>query len=70
MVRIVSQSVGVNTDGRHKVLGIEIGTSEAETILNEFLRKRTGRGLRGVKAIVPDAHKSIEPAVSKVLSAN
>ncbi len=46
--RIVSVAViiaiGVNTDGRREVLGMEIGTSEAEPIWTEFLRKLTRRG--------------------------
>jgi hypothetical protein len=32
-------AIGVNTDGRREVLGLEIGTSEAEPIWTEFLRK-------------------------------
>jgi putative transposase len=59
--RIVSVAViiavGVNTDGRREVLGMEIGTSEAEPIWTEFLRKLTRRGLRGVKLVVSDAHE-------------
>ena len=43
--RIVSVAiiiaVGVNSDGRREVLGMEIGTSEAEPIWTEFLRKLT-----------------------------
>ena len=50
--RIISvaaiMAVGVNADGRHEVLGMEIGTSEAEAIWTEFLRQLTRRGLRGV----------------------
>ncbi len=71
--RIVSVAViiavGVNTDGRREVLGMEIGTSEAEAIWTEFLRKLTRRGLRGVKLVVSDAHEGIKAAVSKVLCA-
>ena len=71
--RIVSVAViiaiGVNTDGRREVLGLEIGTSEAEPIWTEFLRKLTRRGLRGVKLVISDAHEGIKPAVSKVLTA-
>ena len=71
--RIVSVAViiavGVNTDGRREVLGMEVGTSEAEAIWSEFLRKLTRRGLRGVKLAVSDAHEGIKAAVSKVLSA-
>ncbi len=71
--RIVSVAViiavGVNTDGRREVLGMEIGTSEAEAIWTEFLRKLIRRGLRGVKLVVSDAHEGLKAAVTKVLSA-
>ena len=56
-------------NGYREVLGMEIGTSEAEAIWTEFLRKLTRRGLRGVKLVVSDAHEGIKAAVSKVLSA-
>lgn len=71
--RIVSVAVivavGVNSDGRREVLGLEIGTSEAEPISTEFLRKLTRRGLRGVKLVVSDSHEGLKAAVSKVLCA-
>ena len=71
--RIVSVAViiaiGVNGDGRREVLGMEVGTSEAEPIWTEFLRKLTRRGLRGVKLVVSDAHEGIKAAVTKVLCA-
>ncbi len=71
--RIVSvaaiMAVGVNADGRRAVLGMEIGTSEAEAIWTEFLRKLTRRGLRGVKLVISDAHEGIKAAVTKVLCA-
>src|SRR3989440_11421480 len=71
--RIVSVAViiavGVNSDGRREVLGMEIGTSECEPIWTEFLRKLTRRGLRGVKLVVSDAHEGLKAAVTKVLSA-
>jgi transposase-like protein len=72
--RVVSAAViiatGVNSDGRREVLGMEIGTSEAEPIWTAFLRKLTRRGLRGVKLAVSDAHEGIKAAVSKVLCAS
>jgi putative transposase len=71
--RIVSVAaiiaVGVNSDGRREVLGLEVGTSEAEPIWTEFLRQLTRRGLRGVKLVVSDAHEGIKAAVTKVLCA-
>jgi putative transposase len=71
--RIVSVAVivavGVNTDGRREVLGLDIGPSEAETFWTGFLRKLARRGLRGVKLVISDAHEGIKAAVSKVLTA-
>jgi putative transposase len=61
-------AVGVNSDGRREVLGLDIGASEAEPFWAEFLRKLTRRGLRGVKLVISDAHEGIKAAVSKVLS--
>ena len=70
--RIVSVAViiavGVNSDGRREVLGMDIGVSEAATFWIEFLRKPTRRGLRGVKLVISDAHEGIKAAVSRVLS--
>jgi putative transposase len=70
--RIVSVAVivavGVNSDGRREVLGMDIGPSEAETFWTAFLRKLARRGLRGVKLVISDSHEGIKTAVSKVLS--
>ena len=62
-------AVGVNSDSRREVLGMQIGASEAEAIWTEFLRKLTRRGLRGVKLVISDAHEGIKAAVTKVLCA-
>src|ERR1700760_4382058 len=71
--RIVSVAVivavGVNSDGRREVLGMDIGPSEAETFWTAFLRKLARRGLRSVKLVVSDAHEGIKAAVAKVLNA-
>src|ERR1700748_3656349 len=71
--RIVSVAVivavGVNSDGRREVLGMDIGPSEAETFWTEFLRKLARRGLRDVKLVISDAHEGIKAAVTKVLNA-
>ena len=72
--RIVSVAVivavGVNSDGRREVLGMDIGPSEAETFWTAFLRKLARRGLRGVKLVISDAHEGIKATVSKVLNAS
>jgi len=71
--RIVSVAVivavGVNSDGRREVLGMDIGPSEAEPFWTDFLRKLTRRGLRGVKLVISDSHEGIKAAVAKVLHA-
>ena len=48
-LRTLIEAVGVNSDGRREVLGIDIGASEAEAFWAAFLRKLRQRGLRGVK---------------------
>lgn len=50
-------AVGVNSDGRREILGLDIGPSEAETFWTAFLRKLARRGLRGVKLVISDAHE-------------
>ena len=69
--RIVSVAaivaVGVNSDGRREVLGMDIGPSEAEPFWTAFLRGLARRGLRGVKLVISDAHEGIKAAVSKLL---
>jgi putative transposase len=79
--RIVSVAVivavGVNTDGRREVLGMDVGPSEAETFWTEFLRKLRRRGLRGVKLVISrrmrsirpsDAHEGVKAAVAKLMN--
>ena len=71
--RIVSVAVivavGVNTDGRREVLGLDIGPSEAEPFWTAFLRKLARRGLRGVRLVISDAHEGLKAAIAKILSA-
>ena len=72
--RIVSVAVivamGVNSDGRREILGMDIGASEAEPFWTAFLRKLARRGLRGVKLVISDAHEGIKAAVSKLFNAS
>jgi transposase-like protein len=63
-------AVGVNSDGRREVLGMDIGPSEAEAFWTAFLRKLRQRGLRGVKLVISDAHEGLKAAVAKLLHAS
>jgi len=65
----VTIAVGVNADGRREVLGMAVGSPEAEPFWLDFLRTLTRRGLRGVKLVVSDAHEGLKAAVTKVLRA-
>jgi transposase-like protein len=65
----VTIAVGVNADGRREVLGMAVGSSEAEPFWLDFLRTLARRGLRGVKLVVSDAHEGLKAAVTKVLRA-
>ena len=71
--RIVSVAViiavGVNSDGRREVLGMDIGPSEAEPFWTEFLRTLARRGLRGVKLVISDAHERASRRPSPACSA-
>ena len=72
--RVVSAAVivavGVNSDGRREVLGMDIGPSEAEAFWTAFLRKLRQRGLRGVRLVISDAHEGLKAAVAKLLHAS
>jgi putative transposase len=65
----VTIAVGVNADGRREVLGMAVGSSEAETFWLDFLRTLRRRGLAGVKLVISDAHEGLKAAVTKVLRA-
>jgi transposase-like protein len=53
----VTIAVGVNADGRREVLGMAVGSSEAEPFWLDFLRILKRRGLVDVKLVVSDAHE-------------
>ena len=65
----VTVAVAVNDQGRREVLGMAIGTSEAETFWTGFLRNLTRRGLRGVKLVIADDHKGLKAAATRILGA-
>jgi transposase-like protein len=65
----VTIAVGVNADGRREVLGMAVGSSEAEPFWLDFLRTLKRRGLAGVRLVISDAHEGLKAAVTKVLRA-
>ena len=71
--RIVSVAaiiaVAADAEGRHEIVGLGIGPSEAETFWADFLKRLTRRGLRGVKLVISDAHEGLKAAVQRVVGA-
>jgi putative transposase len=54
-------------DGHREIVGVDIGDSENETCLTEFLRDLTDRGLSGVQLVISDAHRGLTAAIGRVL---
>ncbi len=57
-------AMGVREDGRRTILGISVGTSEAEVHWREFLESLQLRGLRGVRLITSDSHSGLKAAIN------
>ena len=53
-------ATSINSDGRGEIIGMEIGTSEAEPNWSAFLSKLTQRGLWGAKLVVSAAHEGVQ----------
>jgi putative transposase len=70
--RVVSMAtvvaIGVSADGERAVLGVDAGPSEDAAFWTGFLRSLVGRGLRGVRLVISDAHEGIKAAVATVFT--
>jgi transposase-like protein len=67
--KVVSQGVltvvGFTVDGKREVLDWRVCDSESEQTWGEVFRSLKDRGLRGIKAIVSDAHSGIRAAIAR-----
>lgn len=67
--RIVSVAaiiaVAVNGEGKREIVGLHIGSSEAETFWSTFLKSLIKRGLQGVKLVISDAHEGLKGAIRR-----
>jgi putative transposase len=61
-------AIGVRQDGSREVLGFNVGASETYEFWAEFLRQLVGRGLRGVRLVISDAHEELRRAISEILA--
>jgi putative transposase len=63
----VLAAVGIDPDGRRRILGVSAKASEAEVHWREFLDGLVARGLRGVTYVVSDDHAGLGAARKAVL---
>jgi len=66
--RAVQVAIGINQEGRRRVIGVELANRESHTSWREFLLKLKERGLRGVQVVVSDDHAGLRRSVGEVLS--
>jgi putative transposase len=64
--RAVVVAMGVNSDSRRKLLGLQVGDSESEPFWREFLGGFKQRGLTGVHLVASDAHVDLTKAVGRM----
>jgi putative transposase len=57
---------GVRGDGVREVLGLDVGLSEDVALWRAFLQGLVGRGLRGVRLVISDAHVGLKQAIREV----
>lgn len=62
--------MAANTEGKREIVGLHIGPSEAEVFWSDFLKKLKGRGLKGVKLVISDAHEGLKAAIARVMGAS
>ena len=60
-------AVGVNSDGRREVLGLDVVTSEDGAGWLAFIRSLVARGLSGVELAISDAHVGLKAAIAAAL---
>ena len=53
-------AIGVDSEGRRSILGVNVSLSETEVHWREFFKSLSQRGLHGVELIVSDAHAGMK----------
>ncbi len=65
--RAVLIGLGIDTEGRRQVLGVELANRESSTTWQDFVTGLKRRGLHGVEYVVSDDHGGLKSAVTKLL---
>jgi putative transposase len=63
----ILSAVGVEPEGRRRILGVSVALSEAEVHWRAFLDSLIARGMRGVEFVVSDDHAGLRAARRAVL---
>ncbi len=58
--RAVLVAIGIDWQGRRRIIGVELASRESATSWKEFLLGLKQRGLRGVRYVVSDQHERLE----------
>ena len=65
--RAVLVALGINWEGRRRVLAVELAQRESATSWKEFLLALKARGLTGVLLTISDDHPGLKKAIAEVL---
>ena len=65
--RAVLVALGINWDGRRRVLAVELANRESVTSWKDLLLALKTRGLRGVLLAITDDHSGLKQAIAEVL---
>jgi putative transposase len=65
--RAVLVALGINWEGRRRVLAVELAQRESATSWKDFLLALKGRGLTGVLLTISDDHPGLKKAIAEVL---
>jgi len=65
--RAVLVAIGIDWEGRRRILGVELANRESATSWREFLLGLKARGLRGVRLAISDDHAGLKRAIAEVI---
>ena len=65
--RAVLIAIGIDWEGRRRILGVELAPKESATRWRDFLLGLRARGLTGVRLAISDDHPGLKRAVAEVL---
>jgi len=65
--RAVLVAIGIDWEGRRRILGVELASRESATSWREFLLGLKARGLRGVRLAISDDHPGLKRALAEVI---